>query len=77
MNGDTLNVECFDNFSRWEASPVVVGSDELTEGSDDPFDINLGFLDLSLNDLDVFCWWSCDKVEEDPWWMIDDEVLEE
>jgi hypothetical protein len=29
---------------------------------------------LNLDDLDVFCWWSCDEVKEDPWWEIDDEL---
>lgn len=59
-DGETLKVDCFDNFMKWNVTSVEIGSDALTDGADDVFD--LGLFDFGFDDIDVFCWWSCDDV---------------
>lgn len=40
-DGETLKVDCFDNFMKWNVTSVEVGSDATTEGADDVFDLGL------------------------------------
>lgn len=68
-DGDILNVDCFDNYKKWNVTSVELGYDATTTDDNDVFDL------FGLDSLDVFCWWGCDDVQEDPWWELDEQDL--